>query len=758
MKRTETMGYPSRWPPGSRRLLLAAAALVAAGVLLWVPLTTLDPDQQRLAVLSLLLLALMLIAAAATSSRRALGTISRGLHALAQQRTDGRLPEDLPGNAAELARATNRITQQLNELRTRLDDQVTEQTLHLRQERDRLADMNQKLRGAAAQAQDEARAQSELLSSLSHELRTPLTGILGYADLLRRSGLNGEQSQQLDTLEKSGQALLTMINDLLDWSRIEAGRLRLNAETFDVLDSTEDTCALLAPLAYDKSLELVRIVYHDVPRQLRGDPQRLRQILTNLLSNAIKFTDAGEVVLRVMREREDGGRVWLRFSVSDSGIGISPDQQARLFQPYRQVGKSSGGTGLGLSITRKLAELMGGETALESTPGKGSTFSVLLPFRLVAESESAATHDARLRDRLVWLFEPHATARLALVHWLEFWGMQVRSFSAAKSLADSLQQVSAESRPDLIILGLKPDDADKDANVRRILAACAEHQPPLLALVASSALPLHDALRDAGAAACHPKSVGRRRLHDEILRLTLDRGAPQVKPLQGRSALVADNNAINRRYLSTLCRSLGLEVVEAADGDAALQLWLQTRPPIVLLDAHMPKMSGIECARAIRKAETGPPRCRILAVSAHLEPEERSAFTQAGADSILIKPFDERELLRSLEPGLSGPKPVAAQLTTDPELLQLLREELPQQFLDLERAFGERNLEAARDAAHTLRGTAAFYHLASLRQTTSALEQWLLRTTGLQPGMQSRRELDNVRRAVDDTLAAIQRP
>jgi two-component system sensor histidine kinase BarA len=738
--------------------MLAAIALLGTGALVLVPPAALTPDQQQLAVLGLLLLALTLIGGAVISLRRALGTVSRGLHALAQLRTDGRLPEDLPGNAAELARATNRVTRQLSELRTRLDDQVAEQTFHLRQERDRLDAMNQKLRSAAAQAQEEARAQSELLSSLSHELRTPLTGILGYADLLRRSGLNDEQSQQLDTLEKSGQALLAMINDLLDWSRIEAGRLRLNAETFDVLDSVEDTCALLAPLAYEKSLELVRIVYHDVPRQLRGDPQRLRQILTNLLSNAIKFTEAGEVVLRVMREREDGGRVWLRFSVSDTGVGISPAQQARLFQPYRQVGKSNGGTGLGLSITRKLAELMGGETALESTLGQGSTFSVLLPFRLVAQAESAATHDVRLRDRLVWLFEPHATARLALVHWLEFWGMQVRSFGAARNLADSLQQVPDTSRPDLIIVGLKPDDVDTDTDMRRLLAACAEHQPPLLALVASSALPLHESLRDAGAAACHPKSVGRRRLHDEILRLTLDRGAPQQQPLQGRSALIADNNTINRRYLSTLCRGLGLEVSEAADGEAALRQWLQTRPPIVLLDAHMPKMNGIECARAIRKAEGNGSRCRILAVSAHLEPDERNSFIQAGADSILIKPFDERELLRALEPGVSGPKPVAAKLTTDPELLQLLREELPQQFLDLERAFGERDLAAARDAAHTLRGTAAFYHLASLRQTTSALEQWLLRTTGLQPGMQSRRELDNVRRAVDDTLAAIQRP
>ena len=238
------------------------------------------------------------------------------------------------------------------------------------------------LRRALAETQDSARAQSELFSNLSHELRTPLTAILGYADLLRRSGLNEEQGQQLNTLDKSARALLSMINDLLDWSRIEAGHLRLNQESFSLQDTVEDTTALLAPLAYEKALELVQIVYHDVPQRLAGDGPRLRQILTNLISNAIKFTENGEVVVRVMREREEGDRVWLRFAVSDTGIGIVPEQQRRLFQPFHQVGRSSrGGSGLGLSITRRLAELMGGRVELESTPGQGSVFSAVLPFQ-----------------------------------------------------------------------------------------------------------------------------------------------------------------------------------------------------------------------------------------------------------------------------------------------------------------------------------------------------------------------------------------
>ncbi len=681
--------------------------------------------------------------------------------ALASGRSEARIPEGLGGFGDALGLEINRVALQLVDLRTRFDENLGRATHRLRQERDQANEQLQQLRASASQWQTEARAQSELWSSLSHELRTPLTGILGYAELLRRSGLNPEQAQQLDILDKSARALLAMINDLLDWSRIEAGRLRLNEDGFDLYDVVEDTLSLLAPLAYDKDLELVRIIYHDVPQRLRGDPQRLRQILTNLLSNAIKFTETGEIVLRVMQEREASGRTWLRCSVTDTGVGISADQQARLFQPFRQVGRpnASAGSGLGLSITRKLCELMGGEIELQSTPGQGSTFSVLLPFKLAAEATPSRTHDERLADHSLWLHEPHATARLALVHWLEFWGLRVRSFSTAAELADALRNAGSAQRPDLVLIGMKPR-ASVDPAIRDLLALCRSQEPPLLALVASAALPVHETLRAAGAAACHPKCLSRQRLHDEVLRLLLPRDAAlSERPLARQQAVVADNNAFNRRWLATLAGNLGLEVTPTANGREALEAWQRVRPQVVLLDARMPEISGAECARAIRNAEAvaGGPRCRIVAVSAHLEPDERQAFLDAGADGLLIKPFNETELLRALSGAPPTTAAPAVRLVADPELLALLSEELPKQYSDLEQALTAENLEQARDAAHTLRGTAAFYHLASLRQTTAALEAWLRRTTQLQQGPAIRRELDGVRRAVEDTLRAIRR-
>jgi two-component system sensor histidine kinase BarA len=621
----------------------------------------------------------------------------------------------------------------------------------LRREQQHLQSLNQELHAALTESRKAAEAQSELFSNLSHELRTPLTAILGYTDLLRRSGLNREQELHLATVGKSARSMLGMINDLLDWSRIEAGRLRLNEDALDIIEAAEDVTALLAPLAYDKDLELVRIVYHDVPPLLRGDPQRLRQILTNLLSNAIKFTTRGEVVLRVLREREDADWVWLRFSVSDSGAGISPEQQQRLFQAYHQASGTVGGSGLGLSITRKLAELMGGSVQMQSAVGAGSTFSAVLPFRLPDVAPAPPAPDLYLRERLAWLLEPHATARLALSNWLELLGMRVRSFESVKELSTAL----AGSAPDVIIVGLREKDASQP-DYLALFQRCTWRNPPLLALIASASIDMHARVREAGAASCLPKSVGQLGLLRELVGLTSLKPAQQ-QPLAGRRVLIADNNATNRRYIATLCRELALQVEEAADGREALRHWRLAPADYVLLDARMPELDGLNCTRAIRaEATPGSHRSRVITISAHLEPEERKAHLAAGADGVLLKPFDGRELLRALAPQLTAPPPpVSAMLTADPEMLTLLREELPLQIGELEEALLKSDLSAARDAAHQLRGTAAFYHLANLKQVTSAFDLHLLQLhslTGDQvwPGMFS-----EVRQALDQAMSQL---
>lgn len=654
---------------------------------------------------------------------RPLARLSQIADHIAKGRVEHRAASDLPTPLRPLADALNRAGRSLVQLRDHQELLVMQTTSRLKADQAHLQQMNNEMRRALLSTQAAAQTQSELFANLSHELRTPLTGIMGYADLLRRSSLDPEQEQYLETLDKSARGMLSMINDLLDWSRIEAGRLKLHEERFEIHEVVEDVTTLLAPLAYQKDLELVRIVYHDVPTWLSGDPQRLRQVLTNLVSNAIKFTDQGEVVLRVMRERDDERGIWLRFSVSDTGVGISPDQQARLFQPFQQAGSPRGaalGSGLGLSISRKLAILMGGEIELESTPGRGSVFSAVLPLRLPADPPQPMP-DPRLAHLTVWLLEPHRTAGLALTHWLAFWGMDVVPFDSAEALENRL--ALSHLLPSAIVVGLHPKDVEA---LRPVLARCAERNPPLLALVASASLDVQLRLRALGAAACLSKSAGRQALLQTLVDLTGRESAS--RPLSGQRAVIADNNVANLRYLALLCVELGLEVYEAHDGEQAYALWQAHQPDHVLLDARMPRLNGARCARMIRAEEDPARRPRIIAVSAHLEPEERSEFLAAGANHILLKPFDERQLLAALRPGDQVRQAPSSQLLgQDPEMLQLLAEELPLQMDELDQTFLQQDLTAARDAAHQLRGTAAFYHLGALSQCAAALEERLLR-------------------------------
>lgn len=676
---------------------------------------------------------------------------------LANGRFEARASTHWWGVTGELAEHLNTLAKMLSQSRDHQDQMVMQTTTRLRLDQERLQELNAELRRALAESRDAARLQSELFSNLSHELRTPLTAVLGYADLLQRSGLKPEQAEHLATLDRSARGMLGMINDLLDWSRIEAGKLRLHEESFNLLETVEDVCGLLAPLAYEKNLELVRILYHDVPRRLRGDEQRLRQVLTNLISNAIKFTQQGEVVVRVMREREERNRVWLRFSVSDTGIGISAEQQLALFQPFQQAGRSAGGSGLGLSITRKLSELMGGKVELESEPGRGSTFSALIPL-LEVDSESARpAPDTRLRERAAWVLEPHATARLALVHWLEFWGLRVQTWDSAADLDRALAEAKPNTRPGVVIVGARESLVSEGAFLDQLRTWGS--RAPLLVMVSSASLDVQARLRASGAAGCLPKSASHAVLQTELIRLS---GAALAAPrLKGKLALVADNNLPNRRYVAALCESLGLEVTQAADGALALEIWKELRPEFVLLDARMPVMDGAASARAIRQLEAqatprgGAPggRCRIYAISAHLEPHERRSFLDAGADGILLKPFDGRQLQELLSSGSSqAPAAVSTLLTNDPEMLTLLQEELPQQFGELEAALGREDTMAARHAAHQLHGTASFYHLSALKESCASLEQRLTRQPA---GLDFSDDLKRVRNNLQNTLADI---
>lgn len=676
------------------------------------------------------------------------------LRGIASGRLEARAPADLPPRLMPLAQQINAVGQKMLGYRDELDQRMRAAVSRLRLDLERSTEDLRVAQTSLADAQRELRQQSELFSSLTHELRTPLTGILGFADLLRKTRLDQEQGDYLSTLDRSARGLLSMLNDVLDWSRIEAGRLSLNVERFDLADAVEDVVTLLAPLAYEKQLELVHIIYHDVPLQLDGDPQRLRQILTNLLSNAIKFTERGEVVLRVMKERRQGQRFWLRASVSDSGVGLSADQRERIFQPFEQAGGRSPqpGSGLGLTIVKRLAELMSGTVSVESEPGRGSTFSVLLELRSVSASAPTWQH---LRGRRIWINDSHPTAALALSHSLQFWGIEVLPFEDLAQLGSRLRHSSPQGLPDIAILGLKPGEL-VHPDVLAIGELCMEARPPLLALLSSASPVDQQQAIDLGAARALPKSVSRLQLYRELCELA--RSGHAAPLLDGRTLLVADNNPVNRRYLAALGHELGATVIEAGDGDEALELWRRHACDFALIDYRMPGLDGAGLIRAIRSGPAPARPVRLIATSAHLSPDERLALRAAGADQVLIKPFDENQLLRALTPELAEMQAVpvrTSRLAQDAELLRLLREELPLQLRDLEEAFVRGDAIAARAAAHTLNGTAAFYQLHELKSAAREMEEQLAASAFA--GVEAS-SLARLRAALEETLGAIAAP
>ncbi|HEX4871421.1 MAG TPA: ATP-binding protein [Nevskiaceae bacterium] len=668
----------------------------------------------------------------------------------------GRGETRLPASDGELARLLNQLADLRYRQQQQQDDQQAQTALRLRQEIERLGQTNRELRQALEAAAQQARQQTEQFSNLSHELRTPLTAILGFADLLRRTELGPEQADYLATLDKAARGLLGLLNDLLDWSRIEAGRLSLAQADFSLSDALEDTLAMLAPLAYDKGLHLVHLVDHDVPDALHGDAQRLRQILTNLLSNAIKFTDHGEVELRVRRERGEGGKVWLALSVRDTGIGMSAEQCRRLFEPFRQfaTSRAQAGSGLGLTIVRSLTQLMGGEVRVESEPGRGSRFEITLQLETRSEAAEART---RLRGKRLWLAEPHAPSRLALTHVLEFWGLQLTVFNAALPLRDRLRAASAGQQPDVVLLGAQPRDLE-DAVIAEIGSLCMGGTPPLLMWLASVSPAVQALAIDRGAARALPQTSVARSLYRELCELC--RALPAGERLAGMTVLVAEDNPAARRYMVALLTDQGAQVLEAASGLDALKSWSDGSVDVLLLDRNMPGMDGLSTLRALRTHEARDPRrrrCRVVVTSASLDPDTRIQLQQAGADELLLKPFDEAALLRVLAPRASaradGPPGAAQRIARDPEMVALLAEELPAQLAELEQAWARGDAVAARAAAHTLNGTAAFYHLDRLRSVAAEIEAQLSSSLF---GTLAPDTLGQLRAALEDSLADLQ--
>ena len=670
---------------------------------------------------------------------------------------------------------------------------VEDITLRKNVERDR--------EGARQAALESARIKAQFLANMSHEIRTPMNAILGMAGLLNDTRLDAEQREFVEIIRTSTHALLDIINDVLDFSKMEAGKLQIETIPFDLREVVESTVELLAVQAHRKELELACWIEQDVATRLLGDPARLRQILTNLVNNAVKFTERGEVVVKVTRTGPGGAAQRLRFEVRDTGIGIDAGTLERIFQEFTQADGSTtrkyGGTGLGLTISKQLVELMGGTIGVESAPSQGSIFWFELPF---APDPAAAAAPAQpvefLAGRRILVVDDHAIQREILHRQLQAWQADDAQTTSSHDALEMLHAAATTKRP--FEIAIIDQDLPDLKGVE--LARTIKSDPALtgVRVVMLTSLGCHlnaEELKADGIAACLIKPPRQIRLRECLEQAMSGPGAEISAPLTAASVLtprilLAEDNAVNQRVALAQLKKLGHEARAVSNGIEVLDALQQERFDIVLMDCQMPEMDGYETAQRIRAGAAGPryhggDSPYIIALTANAMEGDRDRCLAVGMNDYLEKPLHPRSLdaalVRAMSPRATAsvsPAPadgtapcatldrlVIASLrgSVDPgqpdplnELIQLFLEDSATRINRIEVALKSGDTAVAAAAAHTIKGSASNLGAQKLAKLLLELEK-LVKAGALEAARESfptvKAEFEKVRTILETEVA-----
>ncbi|HTX23584.1 MAG TPA: response regulator [Steroidobacteraceae bacterium] len=625
---------------------------------------------------------------------------------------------------------------------------------------------------ATEAAQAASRAKSAFVATMSHEIRTPMNGIIGMTALLLDTVLGRVQREYAEAIRTSANSLLAIINDILDFSKIEAGKLEIESLEMDLRANVEEVGSMMALQAAMKDLELIVDVAPEVPQTVLGDPHRIRQCLVNLVSNAIKFTLAGEIVIEVRACGGRGSAPLVRFEVRDTGVGISEEGRAELFQPFTQADSSTtrrfGGTGLGLSIVKRLVELMHGEVGLASEVGRGSAFWFTLPLPAVDTSDRTKPPPViEGTGHRILIVDDNATNRRVLAGQLAYGQFEVQSAASAADALELLQRAVGESRPyEVVLIDYQMPELDGAMLGERIAGDPRLAASRLVLLTSLDRKGDHTRFASMGFAAYLTKPVRARELrdclrhvlaheagewstgtHPIVTRGTLANAAAQRQ--YGGRVLVVEDNPVNQKVAQRFLERFGCQVGVAGDGAEAIEACASERFDLILMDMQMPVMDGISATRAIRAREGGRARTPIVALTANVLAGQFQSCIDAGMDDVLGKPLEpgrlqdvlERFVLRMPATAPAAAEPVAGPSLASPpldltrlatlagndtafmrELLATFRASASTTLAEMRDALPADARERLRRAAHKLRGGADNIGAGRVRDLASQIE------------------------------------